>query len=100
MTALYKVDRVSKVAKQIRQLHQKLATRVGRENFVNALSTLHEKLQNSLDQIGEPIHNTRRRGGVVHCGPFAPFWVRFALYEEEKVVLLLELRALPKSYLD
>jgi hypothetical protein len=59
-------------------------------------------LTNNCDQhpspLGNPLHKTKKQGGVVCAGIVEPVAVRFAVFEGEKVVFLLDVQPLSRFF--
>src|SRR3954463_15919691 len=48
-------------------------------------------------QFGEPIIDLTQEPGQVHVGTVPPLMVRYAIYEERRLVIVTVLRILPES---
>ena len=71
-----------------------------KRQFFDALDFIIEQLKNRPDGWGDPEWHTRQPGGVVYHG-FHPLLVaRYVVFEAERLVILLNLKAMPRSVLD
>ncbi len=95
----FRVSHKPGVLKQIAVLHE-AAKAVGIEpQFVDALRQIVVHLQTHPLQWGDPEYNLIHEGGVVCHGIVEPLTARFAVYEIEEAVYILEIRPLPNSLL-
>jgi hypothetical protein len=97
---VYFVDRTGRVNEQIHALAHTASTPRGRKALVRALNKVVKTLSIQPLDWGDPEHNTRKQGGVVCHGIVPPLFVRFGVFEAEKVVIILDVRLLPGSALD
>jgi hypothetical protein len=95
----YKVTLVGPVKKQMRDLHRKATTLGKHQEVVDALKAVIGHLQTGPLGWGDPQHRTRRPGGTVFHGIHGPVIARYAVFEAEKVVFLLDVRAASSSFL-
>jgi hypothetical protein len=93
--SLYTVDRLAKVADQIRQLGQRAAALGITAELVGALRAIVHKLETKPHTWGEPRHHTQLVGGLVREAIQAPLRVHYVVYEVQRAVLILNLRPLP-----
>jgi hypothetical protein len=91
----YTVDRVPKVTEQIRQLGQRAAVLGITGELVAALHAIVRKLERKPHTWGEPIYHTQLLGGMVRQAIQSPLHVRYAVYEAQRAVLILDLKPLP-----
>jgi hypothetical protein len=92
---VYRVGRGPIAQRQMAQL-MKRATEIGIGAEVAAtLRAIGRFLQTQADTWGDPQYHTKLPGGVVLRAMVDPFIVKYALFEAEKAVLLLEVRAMP-----
>jgi hypothetical protein len=97
-TPRYRVAHLSRVARQMRELTKRAASLGIKPELMAAFETLDEQLHTGPLALGEPVHRTKRRGGVVCVAVIEPISVRFAVLEREKVVFLLDVHSrLPVS---
>jgi hypothetical protein len=97
-TPSYRVARLPRVAQQIRALAKAAAPLGIKEKLIAALEYLDEQLHSSPLVLGNPIHSTKKEGGVVCVGVIEPIAVRFAVFETEKVVFLLDVKPLTRFF--
>lgn len=90
----YRVAHMPYVGKQMRDLVKK-ATQLGiKAELIAAYEYLDQQLQSSPLTLRNPMHRTKKQGGVVCVGVIEPISVRFAVFETEKVVFLLDVNPL------
>jgi hypothetical protein len=94
----YRVARMPHVAKQMRDLAKKAALLGIKAELIAALESLDEQLRSSPLALGNPVHRTKKRGGVVCVGVIEPISVRFAVFESEKAVFLLDVKPLTRFF--
>lgn len=91
----YRVDATPKVKQQIQEL-RKLAKHRGMVgNYVSALRKLVDALEQAPLDWGDPQYRTQQQGGLVCQGISNPLLVHYAVYEQEKSVLIIDLDFLP-----
>jgi hypothetical protein len=82
---------------QIRALLAEAAIRGELREVLAALRATARELKTRPQDWGDPVHRTHKEGGVVYHRIFSPLLVRYAVFESEKVVWLLNVRAMPGS---
>src|SRR5262249_53287534 len=88
----FQVSHKPGVIEQIRSLH-KLAKEAGREaEYVQALEKAVKHLEAHPLEWGDPEYRLIHEGGIVCHGVIDPICVRFAVYEIEERVYILEVR--------
>ena len=93
--SLYAVDRLAKVTDQIRQLGQRAAALGITAELTTALRTIVRKLETKPQTWGEPRYQTQLLGGMVREAIQSSLWVRYAVYEMQRAVLITDLKPLP-----
>jgi hypothetical protein len=96
----YHVEPVGPAKEQMRRLIQKGASLNRKQEVVDALNVIIRRLRTQPLEWGDPEYRTRHPGGMVVRGAKDPVFVRYAVYEDEKAVLLLKVQAMPRSFLD
>jgi hypothetical protein len=96
----YRVDRLVAVTEQIRELAAKSAEKGRQLDFLEILKSILAELTNKPLEWGDPEYRTRKKGGIVCHRARPPWFVRFAVFEEERVVMILKIKALPGSFLE
>lgn len=93
----YRLDSTEGVRKQMRELAvQSLA--VGRlPVFLEALNGVVGQLKTRPLTWGDPERRLHKEGGWVYHGVRSPLFVRYAVYEVEKVVCILHVQLWPES---
>jgi hypothetical protein len=97
MPPLFRVDPTGPAKQQMRELLVKASPGNERQVVRDALRSIVSQLETRPQDWGDPLHRTHKEGGRVYRGIISPLVVRYALFESEKVVWLLDVRALPKS---
>ena len=69
-----------------------------RNSLVTALKTIHEELQITPQTFGDPAHRTRKQGGRVFGAVVEPVHIRYAVFEQEKKVFLLDVKPLSRFF--
>lgn len=91
----YKVGRLAVVNEQIRQIGQKAKLLGMRQEIENALLAVVSKLEAEPLTWGDPQYATRHPGGLVLRGLRFPLIVRYAAFEHERAVIILDMRVFP-----
>lgn len=89
---VYELRHLSSAAQAIKELAKTLPAGGPREAFVSAMRIIIEKLQTEPSKWGDPEYNLRKPGGCVYHGILDPVIVKYAVYEHEKIVLLMKVR--------
>jgi hypothetical protein len=100
MSSPYRLIRAPRVVEQLRALFRKAPTPLARTLFLHSLRQLAIRLETAPKELGEEAHRTRFPGGMVYKAVFQPFSIQFVLYEEQKLVLLFDVRPMPHSYIE
>jgi hypothetical protein len=96
----YRIDQTRRVVKEIRNLTAR-ATALGiRQEFFQAWHSIIEQLRSRPVEWGDPQWRIRKPGGSVCHGIASPLFVQFVVYEEERAVCILAVKAVPGSALD
>jgi hypothetical protein len=92
---LYRVDRVPAALQQIAKLMRRAAELGSAAEVAQMLRTVVHKLETKPSTWGDPQNNTHLPGGVVMRQWLHPLIVKYVLFEMDRVVVLLEVRAVP-----
>jgi hypothetical protein len=95
--------RVSQLVEATRQLRSILACAKARgmlDTTADAITTAIRHLKTDPSNWGDPLHRTKKVGGMVRRGFISPVIVHFAVYEAERSVLVLSVKPLPGHGLD
>src|SRR4051812_30982849 len=95
----YRVDPTGPANQQIRDLIAKAAAGTERQHVADALEGIFSQLETRPADWGDPEWRTRKEGGMVYHAIQASLIVRYVVFEPEKVVWLLDVRAWPSSSL-
>ena len=93
----FKVDRTPAVSRLIRELAERAKARRIRESYLDALNQMMTHLTNRPLEWGDPEFNTQLPGGIVCHGIVWPVCVRFAVYEAQRIVVIFDLKPLPRT---
>jgi hypothetical protein len=93
----YQLDSTEAAREQVREL-------TARSFAIGQLPVLLDAMKAVIDRLktrplgwGDPEWRTRKQGGSVCHGIRPPLIVRYVVYEDEKVVCILNVQALPGS---
>jgi len=70
------------------------------ESLLDALIIVASRLRNDPTTAGERLFHLKKEGSWVYRMACNPVFVRYAVYESERVVMILEFKAMPSSALD
>ena len=84
---IYEVRHLPIVGQQIKDLAEKAADR--RTEFLSAMKVVLAKLRTEPTAWGDPEYNLQKPGGCVYHGIVRPVVAKFAVFEREKIVLLM-----------
>jgi hypothetical protein len=91
----YRVEPVPVAERQIAKLLQRAAQLGTMAEVIGTLRGIIRKLESQPGTWGDPQYHTHLPGGVVLRGFLKPLVVKYALFEKDRAVLLLEVWALP-----
>jgi hypothetical protein len=94
---IYLVDRVPEVDRQLKELAARARLAGASALFFVAVGQLLARLQMTPHQLGDPEFRTRKKGGVVYHALVRPLIVQYVVFEADKLVTILKVRALPGS---
>ncbi len=93
----YAVGQLSEVLRRLHDLTEKAKMLgMGRE-LAEAITTVVGKLAAEPASYGDPEYHPNKPGSCVYHAICDPLYVRYVVYEVERVVLILEIRPLPHS---
>jgi mRNA-degrading endonuclease RelE of RelBE toxin-antitoxin system len=88
----YKVDRTPAVNHQLRDLADRAKAQRIHQAYLDALREMLSELQTRPLEWGDPQYKTKHAGGIVcHATPW-PILVRYAVYQNEKIVMIIQIR--------
>jgi hypothetical protein len=89
---LFKVDSMARAADETEALYERAQT-VGRgDELMATLRHIFRRLKQDPAQFGDPQIKTLLPGGMICHAIHDGLYVRFAVYENERVVLILSVR--------
>ena len=93
----YRLEPTGVADAQIRALMAKAAARGEQQEVRSSLSEVTRQLKTRPHDWGDPIHRTRKEGGMVYHAIQASLIVRYVVFESERVVGLLDVRAMTNT---
>jgi hypothetical protein len=91
----YRVEPVTGAEAQMVKLLQRAAQLDRTAKVVAALRAIVRVLETQPSGWGDPLYKTHLHGGLVLRGVQRPLVAKYALFEQDRAVLLLDVRALP-----
>jgi hypothetical protein len=91
--AKYRIGPVQNVKRQLEQLTARAESLGIKDELAGILTQVFHGLESCPLEFGEPERATKKPGGLVCHGLVRPISVQFAVYPEERVVLVLDIRA-------
>ena len=91
---LYKLRHLPSVTDEIKSIANDLALHGRKAEFLSAMTAVVAKLQKEPTVWGDPEYNLHHPGGCIYHGIMKPVIVKYAVFEHEKTVLLLNVRIL------
>jgi hypothetical protein len=88
------------VKEQLQELARRASAAGRRTSYLEVLNQAIEQLSTSPLEWGDPRHNTRHEGGVVCYALRPPLLFSYVIYENERLVWLLDIKPAPGSPLD
>jgi hypothetical protein len=98
--APFTVDRVPQVDRRIRDLAGHAKSKGILSEFLNTLTSIVEKLERDPLGWGDPEYHPESKKSTVCHGVHGGVFTRFVVFEDERLVILLELTVMPHSELD
>lgn len=99
-TPHYQVARLPRVTQQMRALTKRAKVLGIKTALLEAFESLDRQLQRAPLSLGNPVHTTKKRGGIVCVAIVEPISIRFAVYEDERAVILLDINPLTRFFPD
>ena len=93
----YSVGRVPGITERLRELGDRSLLAGVWAEFRAAIEQTQARLQRDPADWGDPLHRTRKGGGMVHRRIQAPLIIRDVVYDAERAVLILSTDPLPSS---
>lgn len=92
--AEYRVQQVPKVLKQVDALIEQAKQAGKYPGMIDLLARIGLTLQATPEAWGDPSYRTKRAGGIGYRGYDPPLVVHYAVFAEEKVVFVLDIKAI------
>jgi hypothetical protein len=96
----YQVSRMPAVTTQIRELWERAVLRGFEREFRRWLLRAVARLQTNPLLWGDPEYHPKKEGSVVRHGILGSLYLQYAVYEVERVVIILRVSPVPSSILD
>lgn len=96
--AIYKLTTMPHADEQVRDLLHQSASLGIRNELIEALKEVSTQLRREPTKLGDPVHRTRKQGGMVYTLVVEPVFARYAVFESEKVVFLLDVKPLSRFF--
>ena len=88
----YRVSRLPHVLQQIKDLVNAATSDDERQQRINVLASVYKRLEDDPSDFGDPEYRTKKTGGKIYHAILRPFIVKYALYELEKAVVILQVK--------
>lgn len=99
-SAPYELGENAQATNDLKRLRELALERGLRHEFLSALTTIVHKLQQDPIAWGDPEYHLKKEGGCIFHAACNPLFVRYAVFELEKKVMLLRVAALSMSELE
>src|SRR5688572_10136020 len=99
-TQPYRVVELPAAMDELRELRDKATDRGVAASLLDALVTIATKLRTDPVAAGEALFRLKKEGSWVYRIACNPVFVRYAVFEPERVVMILKFQAMPSSTLD
>jgi hypothetical protein len=96
----FTVDRFQHVDGQIGALGKRALARGLLQDYADALETILDKLEAEPAEWGEPYYHPHHQGSTVRHASVRSVFVEYVVFEEERVVMIMQIKAMPSSDLD
>jgi hypothetical protein len=97
---VFVVDRLPQVSARIRELARKAKVRGFLREYLKSLRIVLEKLERDPVSWGDPEYHATTKGSIVCHGVHGPLYVQYVVFELERVVMILQIKAMPNSELE
>jgi hypothetical protein len=91
----FQVDRIPKVDMQVEHLAKIAISEGFRDLYFESLLAGLKALENHPQDWGDPKYRTKHHGGLVCQRVLEPLIIDYAVYEQERVVLILSVTLVP-----
>jgi hypothetical protein len=99
-SAPYDLRQLPQAREQIKKLGKQAVQKGLKPIYVNALKLILQKLQSNPQESGDPVYRLHKVGGLMYQGVFGPLFVQYAVFEQERIVLISRVIPMPNSALD
>jgi len=87
----FRVGHLPRVEAGLKELTKKAAREGTQGKIFESLRFIQECLETIPLTWGDPAYHTKHPGGVVYHRIHKPYYIHYAVYEQERVVLILDL---------
>jgi hypothetical protein len=91
----FRIGRVPKAVQQMQTLADQARQAGTYDEYLAALKTIYARLETDPLGWGDPEHHMKKEGGLMCHGVAKPLYVHFAVYEQEGVVIIVDIKSLP-----
>jgi hypothetical protein len=91
----FTVDRLPLVTVQVHQLGNKAKSLGMTRQVLDAFEAILARLETRPLEWGDPEYTTKHPGGLVLHGLYFPFIVHYVVYEQERIVCILDISVFP-----
>ena len=96
----YAVDRFAHVDAQISALGKRAKAKGILADYIRALEKILDELENQPLDWGDPAYHPHHEDSTVCHASVGPVYVEYVVFEAEKVVMIMQIKAMPSSILD
>jgi hypothetical protein len=96
----YDLRQVARATEQLKRLAETAVQQGIKAEYIEVLKSIVAKLQSKPKQAGDPERRLKKPGSVMYHAVFGPLFVQYAVFEPEKIVLILKVAPMPNSALD
>lgn len=96
--ANFRLITMPRADQQVRELLFRATSVEFRNKLIDVLRTVADNLRTAPAVVGDPLHKTRKKGGMVYGAVVQQVFIRFAVFEAEKAVFLLEVKPLSRFF--
>jgi hypothetical protein len=95
---VYELRHLPIAGQQVRDIAKKAATKGKKENFLSAMASVLELLRTEPTTWGDPEYNLQQPGACVYHGVREPVIVKYAVFELDKIVLVMRVNVLARFW--
>jgi hypothetical protein len=96
----YEVRHLPIAAQQVKALGERALEQGMMADYVNSLKKIIDKLQSEPSTFGDPEYNLQTPGACVYHVIRSPVFVQYAVFEHDKIVLIMKVLGVAGSGLE